>query len=288
MDAPQNPPPSGFTPQGLTSWNRYFVPQADTNAYRVGDVVKSAGGTDAAGIVAVTLCTGVGAVRGVVVAVDPGLPATGGLIGAKRLSVPAVKSRGYYLWVDDDPSRVFAVIDDAQVSGNRVPGSVGAYANFTLGAGAAINGGSTAALSSSTLGSSAGCLQVLSLQAGSTYSPGATWLVKFAMHELADGVPSGGVGGPVTVIGTPGVGNTLTAVLATGWTATGYQWKRDGTPISGATSTTYTLVTADAGHLITLTVSGLVYTPTGVTVPPVTVNVWDDTQTWNDSATWTD
>jgi hypothetical protein len=104
---------------------------------------------------------------------------------------------------------------------------------------------------------------------------------------LVVGTSPGG-GTPVTVSGIGGVGNTLTAVLAIGWTATGFQWNRDGAPISGATGQAYTLVTADAGHLITLTVSGLVYTPTGVTIPPISVLGWDDTQTWNDSATWTD
>jgi hypothetical protein len=81
---------------------------------------------------------------------------------------------------------------------------------------------------------------------------------------------------PVTV--TPSsavVGDTLTATLATGWTATGFQWNRDGVPISGATAQTYTLGTVDGGHLITLTVSGLVYTPTGVSIPPITVVGYD-------------
>lgn len=107
--------------------------------------------------------------------------------------------------------------------------------------------------------------------------------------DTASFIGEGGGGAPVSITPTSAVvGDTLTAVLATGWTATGYQWNRDGTPISGATSNTYTLTSADGGHLITLTVSGLVYTPTGITIPPVTVVGWDDTQTWNDSATWAD
>ena len=97
-----------------------------------------------------------------------------------------------------------------------------------------------------------------------------------------------GAGSPVTVAGNPAVGSTLTAVLATGWSATGFQWNRDGSPITGATSASYTLTSGDGGHLITVTVNGLVYTPTGVTIPPVTVVGWDDTATWNDASTWTD
>lgn len=187
-------PPSGLTPTLLTSWNRYFIPQSDTSAYRVGDAVKSAGGTDAAGIIAVTLHSGTGPARGVIVAVDPGLPATGGLVDGQKRSVPAAKLTGYYVWVDDDPSHQFAMVDDGLTPANSVASSAGKYANFTPGAVAAANGGSTAAITSSSLGSSSGCLQVLSLQPGSAYGAAATWLVKFAVHELANNNGQGGGG----------------------------------------------------------------------------------------------
>jgi hypothetical protein len=63
-----------------------------------------------------------------------------------------------------------------------------------------------------------------------------------------------------TISGTAKVGSTLTATTGT-WTpvpANGYTyaWLRDGTAISGATSATYTLTTADAGRAITVQVSG--------------------------------
>lgn len=100
---------------------------------------------------------------------------------------------------------------------------------------------------------------------------------------------SGG-GAPVTISGTGGVGNLLTAVLATGWSVTGYQWMRNGAPISGATSSTYTQITADASTVLTLSVSGLIYTPSGIAVPGGggSSNFWDDTQTWVDTSIWTD
>lgn len=100
-----------------------------------------------------------------------------------------------------------------------------------------------------------------------------------------------GASSPVTVAGTPGVGNVLTAVVSTGWSVTGYQWKRDGSAISGATSSTYLQASADAGHVLTLSVSGLIYTPSGVTVPGGGgggSDIWDDTVTWLDTSTWVD
>lgn len=60
------------------------------------------------------------------------------------------------------------------------------------------------------------------------------------------------------ISGTATEGQTLTSTQGT-WSPAGtsyaYQWKRDGANISGATSTTYVLVTADVGALITCTVT---------------------------------
>ncbi|MWV47862.1 hypothetical protein GRS96_01065 [Rathayibacter sp. VKM Ac-2803] len=68
-----------------------------------------------------------------------------------------------------------------------------------------------------------------------------------------------------TITGTATVGQKLTAVPGT-WTPApvtlAYQWKRGGVAISGATASTYTLATADAGAAITVSVTG---TKTGYT-----------------------
>lgn len=78
-------------------------------------------------------------------------------------------------------------------------------------------------------------------------------------------------GSPVSITGTFEVGETLTAELADGWTAGGYQWTREGTDISGAVSANYTLGAADLGKVVSCKVSGLVYGPTGQTVGGVIV-----------------
>ncbi|WEK14733.1 MAG: peptidoglycan DD-metalloendopeptidase family protein [Candidatus Microbacterium phytovorans] len=63
----------------------------------------------------------------------------------------------------------------------------------------------------------------------------------------------------VAISGTPTVGSTLTASPGT-WgpspVTLRYQWLRDGVAITGATAKTRTLVTADAGHEISVRVSG--------------------------------
>lgn len=61
-----------------------------------------------------------------------------------------------------------------------------------------------------------------------------------------------------TISGGTGLGNVQTCLPGT-WTnsPTGYtyQWKRDGTAISGQTTTTHTIVAADQGHTLTVSVT---------------------------------
>jgi hypothetical protein len=66
--------------------------------------------------------------------------------------------------------------------------------------------------------------------------------------------------GSVTISGAATQGQTLAAVTSNiadpdGLGAFAYQWRRGGTPISGATASTYTLVQADVGAAISVVVS---------------------------------
>jgi len=71
--------------------------------------------------------------------------------------------------------------------------------------------------------------------------------------------PQSVVGVTPTISGSAAVSYALTAVPGT-WTPTGvslaYQWRRDGADIQGTTSATYSLVPADAGHHLTVAVTG--------------------------------
>ncbi len=77
--------------------------------------------------------------------------------------------------------------------------------------------------------------------------------------------------------GTPSIGATLTAVPGE-WSPApvdlAYQWNRDGDPITGGTAATYEVTAADAGHSISVTVTGsrsgyvpVTLTSSGVHVP---------------------
>jgi hypothetical protein len=81
---------------------------------------------------------------------------------------------------------------------------------------------------------------------------------------VTSGVTKVVTGGTLTTVvpeitGTPIRGSQLTAVLGTwgpGTVALTFRWNRDGTKISGATGSTYTVTKADAGKQITVTVTG--------------------------------
>jgi hypothetical protein len=83
-------------------------------------------------------------------------------------------------------------------------------------------------------------------------------------------------GTPVSITGTAIVGGSLVATLASGITAAGYQWLRNGSAISGASggavtsSVSYTVVTADRGTTLTIQLSGVSCASPGVSIPALT------------------
>ncbi len=66
------------------------------------------------------------------------------------------------------------------------------------------------------------------------------------------------------------LGSTLTATFSAGWSAASVQWTRNGSNISGATSTTYVFTTDDSGQALGVVPTGLRYTPTATyTIPSI-------------------
>lgn len=106
--------------------NLYYIPQADTNAYFVGDaVVSAANGNLLNGASAVALAGTRGAamiagnIRGVIVGVGTSVATPGGASpqafdpsNLESISIPATKTKDYYVWVVDSPDVVF----EAQVN----------------------------------------------------------------------------------------------------------------------------------------------------------------------------
>jgi hypothetical protein len=99
-------------------------------------------------------------------------------------------------------------------------------------------------------------------------------------------IPSGGSNPlPVTLSGVTNTDGTvtITANLAPGWIASGFQWMRDGAPIAGATSSTYTTVNADVGTEINVDPGVLTFIPTGISIGGVVSDIWDDSDIFADT-----
>lgn len=106
--------------------NLYYIPQADAFAYFIGDVVRtSADGNLLNGASAVTLfgtrnaAAVAGAARGVVVGIGTAVATPqGAQVGnfdpdnLSLVSIPAVKTKDYYVWVVDSPDVIFEVQTD--------------------------------------------------------------------------------------------------------------------------------------------------------------------------------
>ena len=116
----------------------YFIPQADTNAYAIGDPVNIAGNADARGVASVVLATAgagnpiLGAIvgAGTVIYGASGIdPATTG----NSTVIPATKTKPYYVLVSDDPNIVYEV---QEVSGGTAltAAEVGLNADLIAGA----------------------------------------------------------------------------------------------------------------------------------------------------------
>jgi len=143
-------------------------------------------------------------------------------------------------------------------------------AGITLGgsaSGAAIDAGFTLAQSLNAVsGTSYGGAIAYQIQSTQT-SPSPRWTWTNSSDFAAAFIVLKGTAGaalpptnssPPTITGSPFVGNVLTANTGS-WanspTGYAYQWKRGGTDISGATSSTYTVVSGDLGSTLSVTVT---------------------------------
>lgn len=191
--------PSGLAPVAYLNgapWTgqarMYRIRQADTNAYAIGDPVKTdAGNADAAGVSAVTLAVAgdTNVIRGVLVGtmgnkyggpgVDPASPQT--------TVIPAAKLHDYYVLVVDDPMVVFEI---QQLGGTMTTGApAGKNANLHSGTNNGYVSGWTLDDSASAT-TATNQLRLLGLVQRADNAPGAyaKWLVTINNHEFHTGV----------------------------------------------------------------------------------------------------
>lgn len=108
-------PVMSFSGQQWNSVARlYSIPSTDGNAYAIGDVVKSATGSDVAGVTRVIQAAAGDVARGVVVGIVVAptaaqMPVPSQVPNLNVMTIPATKASDYYVYVVDDPLVIYEV-----------------------------------------------------------------------------------------------------------------------------------------------------------------------------------
>lgn len=176
---------------------RYCIPSTDGSAFYIGDAVFHVAGADAAGVPNVAKSTSALSYRGVIVGVENPTVGAASLVGTvvddTITSVPATKTRAYYVYVVDDPGALFMIQDDGVTAGTLVAASANLNAVLTIAAPAqAYMLSGTVILSSSIAVTAAlntkllGLAQIPVLPGGSPNAFGAyaIWVAKANQHNL--------------------------------------------------------------------------------------------------------
>ncbi len=173
----------------------YCIPAADTAAYYMGDVVKSltTPGADGNGVLTVTKITGAETPRGFIVGfLGPvgGGSMQGLALDTTQVSIPATKSRDYYVMLCDDPNAVFTVQGDGTAT-NQVAAKASYCCTLTIAAPSPATQpvSATCVASASINTTNTLTIRLLGLAPipGNTFGAYATWLAKWNLHELTAG-----------------------------------------------------------------------------------------------------
>lgn len=189
--------PRGFVPSRYLSgaaWNgacnMYHIPAADANQYNVGDTVKSAANGDANGIPDVVKITnGTDTARGVIIGCLTAIPNNPSLVGSTLdltvQSIPAAKTRDYYVLVVDDPQVLFELQDDGLAALTAT--SCNKNASYTVTNPTAPQQNSATVLTTASVATTQALpLKLIGLvqKPNNSLGANATWLVKLNQHEL--------------------------------------------------------------------------------------------------------
>lgn len=176
---------------------RYFIPQANANAFYIGSPVQLAATSDALGTPGVDVNGGTGAFVGAIVSIEPinvgGTSQVGAALALEQVSIPATKTRDYYVYVADDPNQVFEIQGDATGT-NQIAANANKCATMTIAAPspASFPVSATVLNSASIATTNTLSLKLLGLSPRPEanrqgYGPWSVWLVKINQHQLANG-----------------------------------------------------------------------------------------------------
>jgi len=173
--------------------NRYYIPSTDNNAYYIGSPVKLTNDADARGVPAIVVAGGtdtlVGSVVGVEVANVNNPSMVGTNLNLEQGSIPASKTKAYYVYVADDPAQVFLCQGDSG-STNQVAAKANYNASLTITAPSpATLPQSATVIADSTIATNNTlniALMGLSQQINNAFGAYAVWKCKINLHQYAN------------------------------------------------------------------------------------------------------
>lgn len=117
---------------------RYRIPSTDGSAYYINDVLAQVAGSDSNGVPNVQKNSGTASIRGFLVGIEnpsvntPSIQGT--VIDATVVSIPATKTRDYYVLVADQPDMFCLAQDDGITGANLVAASANLNSQLTVAA----------------------------------------------------------------------------------------------------------------------------------------------------------
>ena len=169
--------------------NMYYIPQGDVSAYYPGDAMISAAVSDANGVMGAAKAIGTSTLRGVLTGVLPASPYNPSLVGIvldlSLQTIPATKTRNYYVLINDDPFTLFEIVDDGLAALTAT--AVNKNASMTIAAPTSPQQMSATVLTTASVAVTQGLnLRIMGLiqRDDNTFGLFAHWLVKINQHEL--------------------------------------------------------------------------------------------------------
>lgn len=117
---------------------RYRIPSTDGSAFYINDLLQQVAGSDSNGVPNVAKNNGTTAIRGVLVGIEnpsvntPSIQAT--VLDQTIVSIPATKTRDYYVLVADQFDITYLVQDDGITGANLVAASANLNSSLTVAA----------------------------------------------------------------------------------------------------------------------------------------------------------
>jgi len=171
----------------------YWIPQSDTNVYKMYSVVRLLANSDANGTPGVIAsATGAEALVGSIVSIDPtqnnGIAQGGAPLALEQVTIPATKTRDYYVYVANDPNQIFEVQGDSTAT-NQIAANANKNCSLTISEAGTSQFSGTVVASGTIATTQALNIRLMGLSPQTVterkgYGALSMWLCKINQHQL--------------------------------------------------------------------------------------------------------